>query len=50
VPLNDKQRARLARDFQRAVARVAPDWTGSATCSTPTLLPMAQIDPLLAAS
>jgi len=29
VPLNDKQRARLARDFQRAVARVAPDWTGS---------------------
>lgn len=29
MPLNDKDRARLARDFQRAVARVAPDWTGS---------------------
>ncbi len=28
VPLNDAQRARLARDFQRAVGRVAPDWTG----------------------
>ncbi len=27
MPLNDKQRAALARDLQRAVARVAPDWT-----------------------
>lgn len=27
MPLNDKQRTTLARDLQRAVARVAPDWT-----------------------
>ena len=27
MPLNDKQRSALARDLQRAVARVAPDWT-----------------------
>jgi hypothetical protein len=27
--MNDKQRAGLARDLQRAIARVAPDWTDS---------------------
>lgn len=27
--MNDKQWTSLARDFQRAVARVAPDWTGT---------------------
>ena len=27
VPLNDKQRATLARDLQRAMARVAPGWS-----------------------
>jgi hypothetical protein len=29
MPLNDKQRTVLARDLQRAIARVAPDWTDS---------------------
>jgi hypothetical protein len=31
MPLNDKQRATLARDLQRAIARVAPDWTDVGT-------------------
>ena len=31
MPLNDKQRAAFARDLQRAVARVAPDWTDFGT-------------------
>lgn len=31
MPLNDEQRARLARDLKRAIVRVAPDWTDTAT-------------------
>ena len=31
MPLNDKQRAALACDLQRAVARVVPDWTDLGT-------------------
>lgn len=29
MPLSDKARDRLVRDFERAVNRAAPDWTGS---------------------
>jgi hypothetical protein len=29
MPLSERQRVALARDLQRAVARAAPDWTGS---------------------
>ena len=31
MPLNDEQWRALARDFRRAVARVAPEWTDSGT-------------------